>query len=185
MQQPFARERTHAKQVLVHIRRAIAVRVNTALARKHSVKRCALFRLRQRRDDTRLQNAVARCHAPAGCIHVRRIQWVRGYRHQLAQGRGRQAGVAVQRHDVLNAAGQLHTVGNVKSFFAACALVVARSQQANECFELAALALPADPLALGAAPFAAPVDEQKARGLVIARGIFSVQGSHLRQRFFE
>ena len=45
---------------------------------------------------------------------MRRVQWMRGNGHQLTQGCGRQAGVAVQRDDVLNAVGQLHPVGKIK-----------------------------------------------------------------------
>ena len=64
IEQPFASKRTHAKQVLIHVRGAIAVRVNAALAGKQGMKRRAFFSLRQRRHDTRLQNAIAARHAP-------------------------------------------------------------------------------------------------------------------------
>ena len=141
------------------------------------MKRCAFFWLRQRRDDARLQNAVTTCYASVGCVNVRCVQWVSGNRHQLAQRSRPQAGVAVQRHDVLNAAGQVHAVCKIKR---ACAVLAGQvvcigcGNQPHQLFQLAAFALPAYPLALSAAPFAPPVDDQKARCLCLDRRVIGI-----------
>ena len=103
IEQTLAGEGTQAKQVLVQIRRTAAVGVNAALAGKQGVKRRTLFKRRQWRDHARLQDAIATCDAARSLIDMRCIQWMRGNRHQLAQGGGRQAGVAVEREDVASA----------------------------------------------------------------------------------
>ena len=57
--QALAGESAQAEKVLVQVRSAAAVRVQTTLPGKHDVKQRAFAWLRQRRDDARLQNAVA------------------------------------------------------------------------------------------------------------------------------
>ena len=185
VEQTFAGKGAHAEEVLVHIRRAVAVRINAALACKHGMKRRAFLKLRQRRDDPRLQNAVTPRHTPADRVDVRCVQWVRCNGDQLAQSRGRQAGVAVEGHDVLNAAGQVHAVGKIKRVVPGCVIFVSCGNQTYQCFELAALALPAYPFTFGAAPFAPPVNDQKARRLAFVRWVGRVQHGHLRQRLFQ
>ena len=161
VEQPLARKRAHTKQVLVHIRCAVAVRVNTALACKHGVKGGALVGLRQGCHDPRLQNAVTCGDTLAGRVNLRRVQRMRSNRHQLAQCCRRQAGVAVQGHDVPNAAGQAHAVRHVEGLFADRTLAwkFVRCQHPYQRLQFAALALPTYPLAFGSAPCAPAVND--------------------------
>ena len=185
MQKPFARKRAHAKQILIQIRRAVAVGVNAALACKHGMKRRAFFCLRQWRDHARLQNAVASRNAPAGRVNVRCIQRVCGDRHQLAQGSGRQASVAVEGHNVLDVTTQMHAIGKIKRTFVWFVFIVSCGNQLHQRFQLAPLAFPAYPLAFSGAPFTPPVDDQKTRRLPVSRGVGRIELTHLRQRFSE
>ena len=184
IEQPLAGKRAQAKQILVQVRGAIAVRVNTALACKQGMEQRALCGFWQRCDNTWLQNTVATDHATAASVDVRRVQRMRCNRHQLTQGSRWQAGVAVQRHDILNATGQIHAIGKVKPAIARCGSFFSGNQP-HQRFKFAALSLPANPLALGTAVRAPPVNQQKARCLPFCRRVGGIQPIHLRYCFIK
>ena len=108
VQQALSGEGPEAKQVLVQIGGPRAVGVQAALPRKHHIERRAFRLRRQGRDHPRLQDAIASRHPAAGAIDLRRVQRVRGNRHQVLQRPCRQAGITVERQHIAYAIGQPH-----------------------------------------------------------------------------
>ena len=157
-QQALARKAAFVEQVLVDLGRRGAVGVDAALAGEQAVEAGGLLQRRQRRDDARLQDAVAAGQrAPVGG-QPRLVVWVRGHAHQLAQAAGRQLGVAVQCQDVAGVGRDAGGLAQVVEGLAA-----AFGQRGDQLFEFAALALPTDPALLGLTEAAAAVQQQEAR----------------------
>ena len=174
VEQALAGEAALAEQVLVDLGTGGAVGVDPALSGKQPVERRGLAGGRQRRDQTRLQDGVARHHALAAGVQARLVVGVGGHADQFAQTPGRQLGVAVQGQHMARAGGQARLLAQVCEGRAGGrgqgggGLGVGRAvggadQGGDELFELAAFALPADPALLADAELALPVQQHKAR----------------------
>ena len=157
VEQPLAGERAGAEHILVDIGSAAAVGVESALAGEQPVEQRAFAGARKRRHDARLQDAEAGHDAARRGVDPRRIERVRGDRHQIAQGARRQAGIAVERDDVGDARREAgdRRVGQE-------AAGVAGGQQAQQHLQFAALALPTHPVLFGFAPAAWAVQQHEA-----------------------
>jgi hypothetical protein len=107
MDEPLARERALAEEILVHLGASGAVRVHAGPACEQAVEPGVGFTAGQRRDNARLEDAPALHHALTGRIHLRHVHRVGGHGEQVSQAAGRHVGVAVQRDEVPRACGAL------------------------------------------------------------------------------
>ena len=150
----LAGEAALAREVLVKVRDSEDVRVKSPVGREDALEDRGLGPRRQRRRDARLHDAVAADHnavlAVDGAVHG-----MLHLAHQRADRVARQAGVAVQRHDIADALGR-GRAGRQE----AGALVPA--QKLVQFRQLAALALPSHPDAFGWVPLALAVQKKEA-----------------------
>ena len=103
LQQPLSGEAAFAEQVLIDLGAGRTVGIDTAFAGEQTVEGRVLVPCRQRRDDPRLQDAVAADHARARSIQSRLVVRMRGHAHQFTQAAGGQLGVAVQGDEMARA----------------------------------------------------------------------------------
>ena len=147
VEQALAAERAFAEHVLVDLGGSGAVGVDATLAGKQPVVQREVLRCRQRRDDARLQDAVAARDAARAGIELRFVVRVRSHADELAQPPRWQLGVAVERDDVAGV--RLDTREFAQIDERAAAIGRGLGQQRDQLLELAAFALPADPALLG------------------------------------
>ena len=116
--------------------------------------------LGQWRDDARLQNSVSAHHPQALCVPLRQVVGVGCHLHQGTQAPRRELGITIKRHHVAG-------MGRNARLFAQAQKAVATTfcQIVDKQLQLAALALPANPLLFGLAVAALPVQQNKARKL--------------------
>src|SRR5258705_4391597 len=111
---------------------------------------------RHREADARLQDAVALGDAAERGIDPRAVQRVRDDADQRARGVAREPGVRIEREAVANRRQQVQAPDLDGE-----ARIGRAAQQTVEFFDLAALALPADPRLLALVPLAAAGEEEE------------------------
>ena len=184
---PLAGERALAEEILVHVGHGEGIGIEAARGGVHPLQHRAVLDTRQRRADPRLEDAVATADPAAG-MEPGLVQRVGDLAHQAAGCLPRQTGVAVQGQHVLHRAGQL-PLDRVER------RVGGAAQPAVQLVELASLALPPHPRALGAVVDPPAVEQQEARPVQlvepadpaagpfdeggIAGGVFAVGGDEV------
>ncbi len=176
----FAGEGPLTEQILVDVGDRRRVGIHAAGTGEGALEPGALAADRQGRRDARLQHAVALDDAAAGRRQPRRVQRVRHLADQAPGGASWQARVGVERDDVADVGGRdtVGAAGGEKS------RVGGAAQQPVEFVQLAALALPADPLSFPGGPDAAAVEEQEARAAG-SGAVAAVQVGDARRRHGE
>ena len=180
VEQPFARKTGLAKKVLIDLRAGRAVRVDSWLACKQAVVQRVLFRHGQRRDEARLQNAIARHDAAAIGTQHRSVGGVGGNSNQFAQAPGGQLGIAVQRHDVARAGSTTRQGGEIfKSRRWPLGVARAFHEFGHQLLKLAALSLPTDPARFARAVAALAVQEQESLQSGTRSSVLRIERFHL------
>ena len=169
-----------AEQILIHIRDGGRIRIESARARERVLEERAFAPDGQRRSHAWLQDRVALDHALAGEVEARVIQGVSHLADQPARGVVGNARVRVERNDVADARGNFGRTGSARDE----RRVGGASEKPIQLVQLAALALPADPLALRLVPDTAPVEQQEALA-VGHRPVALVQSRNAVARFTE
>jgi hypothetical protein len=158
VEQALAGVGAFAEHVLVDLGAGRAVGVDAGLAGEQPVKEREVARGRQGRRDARLQDAVAADDATRFGVDQRPVVRVSGHAHQLAQSARWQLRVTVESDDVGRVRGDLRLEAEVEEQAG-----LAGGQHGHQLFDLAALALPADPALFGVAEAALAVQQDEAR----------------------
>src|ERR1019366_1528590 len=147
-----------AEQVLVDVRDGGGIRVDAVHAGKHELEQGTFAANRQRGGYPWLQHRVT-LHDPArGGVETRPIERVRHLADQTADGVARQPCIGVECDDVTNVSWNVwtggHRAGTRSRWLAEVheTGICRTAQQAIQFMQLAALALPAAPPRLPAAP---------------------------------
>ena len=173
MQQALAGEAAFGKKILVDVGRHGAVRVQPLLARKQPLPQRGGGSGGQWRQHPGLQDAVALYHALACGIQPGLVLGVLGHPHQAAQAARGQLRIAVEREHIAGLGRQVREFAQVQE-----GALPASGEGRHQLFELAALALPADPLLLRGAVGAGAVQQQKPRGTARDRRVLGIQAQH-------
>ena len=173
MQQAFAGKAAFGKEVLVHVRRHGAVRVQPLLARKQPLPQRSGGARGQRCQHTRLQDAVALHDALACSINPGLVLGMLGHTHQGAQAARWELRIAVEREHIAGLRCQARELAQVdESARNPC------GQLCHQLLQLAALALPANPLLLRRAVSAVAMQQHKTGCTARWCGVLLVQGLH-------
>ena len=158
MEQTLAGESSLAEQILIDLGAGRAVGVHATVAGKQPVIESEFARARQRRCDAGLQDGVAAQHGTPVGPEPGLVLRVRRYADQFAQASRWQLRVAVERDDVAGLLAKARDLPQVQEGAGGSG-----GKPGKQLFELAALALPADPALLGLAKSTLAVQQQKAR----------------------
>ena len=148
-----------AEQVLVDVGDGGRVRVDPGRPGEDPLERRSLVLRRKRRGDPRLEHAVAPGHPAGAQVEDRTVERMRDGPHEAPHRAPGQPRIGIEGDHVPHvrrwnrrgsAAG--HDAGRLRPL-----------EEGVELAQLAALALPADPAALGLVPAPAPVEEQESR----------------------
>ena len=156
--EPLAGEAALAEHVLIEVGHGEDVWVHAAVDRTDALEERSLVAGRQRRRHARLQDAIAGNDAPGQRIEHGAVQRVAELADETRHRVAGHARVGVERHDIDDALRQRRVGGHERR-------VAVAAQQQVELVQLAALAFPAHPAALGFVVEPAPVEQVEARRL--------------------
>ncbi|OIQ64478.1 hypothetical protein GALL_539710 [mine drainage metagenome] len=180
VEQALAGKAAFLEQVLVNLGTRSAIGVHAKLAGKQPMKARSCVDYRQRRDDTRLQDAITTDHALAGRVQLGLVIGMGSNAHQIAQTSWRQLGVTVQGDHVACLQFQLRQRPQVQKHSG-----VAGGQRGHQRLQLAALAFPADPGLFGKAEAARTVEQDEAKRfarVTLWPGMQLIKRGHFRLR---